>query len=113
MKEINMNFPSNFLESLLEQSVLFSLKYDLPAGFMRRRLQSESEWRDAYYYEMVKLKQFTTREVSEFCEKNYHTVRLGILRHIKKLAEIGDSNDSINNLPGEHCFTADVPKTLH
>ena len=100
-------------QSLLDQSILFSLKYDLPAGFMRRRLQSESEWRDAYYYEMVKIKSFTTREVAEFCEKNYHTVRLGILRHIKKLAKIGDSYDSIDNLPGEQCITENVQQTLH
>lgn len=103
-----MNF-----QSLLEQSLLFSLKYDLPAGFMRRRLQSESEWRDAYYYEMVKLKSFTTREVSEFCEKNYHTVRLGILRHIKRLAEIGDSYDSTDTIPGEQRSPTNVPPTLH
>jgi len=103
-----MNF-----QSLLEQSLLFSLKYDLPAGFMRRRLQSESEWRDAYYYEMVKLKSFTTREVSEFCEKNYHTVRLGILRHIKRLAEIGDSYDSTDNLPRKQCLTTNVSTALH
>lgn len=101
------------MHSLLEQSLLFSLKYDLPAGFMRRRLQSESEWRDAYYYEMIRLNKFTTREVAEFCEKNYHTVRLGVLRHIKKLAEIGDSHDSTNNSPGEVRFTADVWQTLH
>ena len=100
-------------KSLLEQSLLFSLKYDLPAGFMRRRLQSESEWRDAYYYEMVKLKSFTTREVSEFCEKNYHTVRLGILRHIKRLAEIGDSYDSTDTIPGEQRSPTNVPQTLH
>ncbi len=100
-------------QSLLDQSILFSLKYDLPAGFMRRRLQSESEWRDAYYYEMVKLKLFTTREVSEFCEKNYHTVRLGILRHIKKLAEIGDSYDSTYNISGEERFISDVSTALH
>ena len=100
-------------ESLLEQSLLFSLKYDLPAGFMRRRLQSESEWRDAYYYEMVKLKSFTTREVSEFCEKGYHTVRLGILRHIKRLAEIGDSYDSTDTIPGEQCSPKNVSQTLH
>ena len=99
--------------SLLEQSLLFSLKYDLPAGFMRRRLQSESEWRDAYYYEMVKLKSFTTREVSEFCEKSYHTVRLGILRHIKRLAEIGDSYDSIDTKPGEQRSPTNEPSTLH
>jgi len=99
--------------SLLEQSLLFSLKYDLPAGFMRRRLQSESEWRDAYYYEMVKLKSFTIREVSVFCEKSYHTVRLGILRHIKRLAEIGDSYDSIDTIPGEQCSPTNVPTTLH
>ena len=100
-------------ESLLEQSLLFSLKYDLPAGFMRRRLQSESEWRDAYYYEMVKLKSFKIREVAEFCNKDYGTVWKGIQRHIKKLAEIGDSNDSIDTIPGEQSSPKNVSQTLH
>ena len=103
-----MNF-----QSLLEQSLLFSLKYDLPAGFMCRTRRNEDEWREAYYYEMVKLKSFSMKEVAKFCNKDRSTICKGIQRHIKKLAEIGDSYDSTNTISTEQCSATNVPPTLH
>lgn len=100
-------------QSLLEQSLLFSLKYDLPAGFMRRTRRDEDQWREAYYYEMVKLKYFNIREVAEFCNKDRSTVWKGIQRHIKRLAEIGDSYDSTDTIPREQRSPTNVPPTLH